>query len=90
MFSTARPLVRSLIFVSSSGIGRAIALQYVKRGARVFVVGLRQEEVDKVSQECASLRPGEGNVLSKAANFTNVEDMVAIRDTLKKCKFSVH
>lgn len=68
-----------------SGIGRAIALQYAQRGAKVFIVGLRQAEVDKVYSECASLHPGEGNVIARVANFTDVQDMVDIRNTLKNC-----
>ena len=69
-----------------SGIGRAIALRYAQRGARLFIVGLRQSEVDGVVRECASLHPGERNVIGKAANFTNIEEMLEIRHTLKEGK----
>ena len=72
-------------FRSVSGIGRAIALKYAKRGARLFVVGLRQEEVDKVCAECAALQRSSNadNVIGTAGNFTNVEDILAIRERLK-------
>ena len=59
-------------------------MRYAQRGARLFIVGLRQAEVDAVVSECASLHPGDRNVIGKAANFTNVEDMLAVRSTLKE------
>ncbi|KAJ3550010.1 hypothetical protein NM688_g5117 [Phlebia brevispora] len=75
---------RVLVLGGSSGIGRALSLEYVQRGAKVFIVGLRQSQIDSVYAECTRLYPRNGNVIAKAADFTNVEAMLEVRQQLKE------
>ncbi|KAI9000519.1 NAD-P-binding protein [Trametes punicea] len=84
---------RVLILGASSGIGRAIAHEYAARGSRVCIVGRREQQLAKVAEECANLSPHQAAgdpserssaVLHVKADFSNVEDMVALQDKLEK------
>lgn len=48
---------RVLVVGSSSGVGREIALQYARRGARVALVGRRADDLKRVLQECIAVSP---------------------------------
>ncbi|KAI0635725.1 NAD-P-binding protein [Trametes polyzona] len=85
---------RVVIIGATSGIGRAIAHEYAAAGSRVCIVGRREQQLNEVAEECASLRPTRtaeregasdqpGDVLSVKADFNDVEDMVALRDKLE-------
>lgn len=87
---------RVLVIGASSGIGRSMAHEYASAGARVCVVGRREQELNAVADECASLLPkaavsgggGErgsgGEAFSVVADFTNPEDMVTLRKKLEE------
>ncbi|TRM62430.1 hypothetical protein BD626DRAFT_499204 [Schizophyllum amplum] len=77
---------RVLILGASSGIGRAIAEIYAARGARVFVVGRRQDQVQEVMLSCknSSSVGTDNTVLGIAADFANAEDLVKIRDQIEQ------
>ena len=48
----------AIVTGGGSGIGRAIALQLVAKGASVALVGRRQEKLEAVQAEATQLRPG--------------------------------
>ena len=50
----------------------------------MLIVGRRQAEIDNVVKECITLRQTKGDILGKAADFTNVDDMVEIKNLLKE------
>ena len=50
-----------LVIGASSGVGKEIALQYARRGARVALVGRRAEDLERVLQECVSASPHRGS-----------------------------
>ncbi|KAF8055616.1 hypothetical protein FPV67DRAFT_1596678 [Lyophyllum atratum] len=79
---------RVLILGASSGIGRSIAHLYAERGARVCVVGRRQEKVEEVAKECrerGALSSGYGatRIMGVTGDFADVDDMVRLRTTLE-------
>ncbi|KAL1747350.1 hypothetical protein HDZ31DRAFT_80575 [Schizophyllum fasciatum] len=76
---------RVLILGASSGIGRAIAEKYAKRGARVYVVGRRQDQVDDVVLSCRSLSSAgtKNTILGTAADFADADDLVNIRERIQ-------
>jgi NADPH:quinone reductase-like Zn-dependent oxidoreductase len=69
---------RVLVLGATSGIGRAIALQYAERGARVCVVGRRQIKLVEVMSECGD------KCLAVGGDFSNVEDMVRVRNAVEE------
>lgn len=77
-----------MVLGASSGVGRTIARQYAERGANVCIVGRREGLIKDVEQECRdarsllNLKIDKNSVLSIPADFTNVEDMVKLRDIL--------
>lgn len=82
---------RVVILGASSGIGRALAHEYARRGARVCVTARREDELTKVVEECKALETNPGspsNVQAVAADFTNVDEMVHLRDVLERGKSS--
>lgn len=75
---------RVLILGATSGIGREIARQYAKRGARVCVVGRRPGQLEDLVVECKgstlkSSESGQNSCFGVRADFTNVGDMVRVR-----------
>ena len=70
---------RILVLGASSGIGKSIAHEYAKRGARVCIVARRAEKVEETIRACQAERGSEDGVLGCVADFTNVEDMVRVR-----------
>ena len=74
---------RVLIIGGTSGIGKSLALQYAQRGASLCIVGRRESLVREVVAECLQ-RLGQKNVLGVTADFTQVEDMICVRDTIEK------
>ncbi|KAI1797318.1 NAD(P)-binding protein [Ganoderma leucocontextum] len=86
---------RVLVIGASGGIGRSIAHEYATAGARVCVVGRRDRELNAVADECASLLPraavsgadgerGSSDTFAVVADFTEAEDMVALRKKLEE------
>ena len=45
---------RVLIIGATSGIGRELAAQYARRGARVMLTGRRAKELDEAAAECVA------------------------------------
>jgi hypothetical protein len=83
---------RVLVLGASSGIGRAVAHLYAARGARVCLVGRREAELREAHEECVALSAKNGHaeyqaggkrIISVEADFTNVDDMVRLRDTIE-------
>ncbi|KAG1741818.1 uncharacterized protein EDB91DRAFT_1129532 [Suillus paluster] len=74
---------RVLILGSTSGVGRTLAHQYAKRGARVCLVGRREKMLEEAAEECRKLCKGD-HVLSVRGDCASVEDMTKVRDTLIK------
>jgi len=71
---------RVLVLGASSGIGKSIAHKYAKRGARVCIVARRVEKVEETVQVCKAERGSKDGVLGCVADFTNVEDMIRVRN----------
>jgi len=81
---------RVLVLGASSGIGRAIAHQYSERGAKVCVVGRREQKIAEVLEECKGLSPegkaglsDDTRVLGISADFANMDDMIRVRTALE-------
>jgi len=72
---------RVLILGASSGVGRAIALRYAARGARVCVVGRREQRIPQVKEECGDLAIG------LVADFTSPGDMIRVRERVREGVF---
>ncbi|KAJ7591475.1 hypothetical protein C8J56DRAFT_1014096 [Mycena floridula] len=75
---------RVLVIGATSGIGKDIALQYATRGARLCVVGRRSDLVKTVAESCQALANDATNVTGITADFSSVDDMVRVRETLGK------
>ncbi|KAL7621739.1 hypothetical protein AAE478_009066 [Parahypoxylon ruwenzoriense] len=67
---------RVLILGASSGLGRAVAKRYAARGARVCAVARRTEPLLQLARECGV------RCIWMTADFSNVGDMVRLRDML--------
>jgi len=75
---------RVLVVGASTGIGRAIALQYAARGAKVCITGRRTAELQAVHAECDAAAGADGSVLSVSADFSSTEDMADVRRRVEK------
>ncbi|KAF8654630.1 hypothetical protein AX16_003511 [Volvariella volvacea WC 439] len=77
---------RVLVLGATSGIGRSIAVEYAKRGARVCIVGRRKDKVDEVIEECRSASTGANGVrmLGIPGDFSSAEDMIRVRDAIER------
>ncbi|KAG2065963.1 NAD(P)-binding protein [Suillus decipiens] len=74
---------RVLILGSTSGVGRTLAHQYAKRGARLCLVGRRESMLHEAAEECRKLYKG-GHVLCVRGDCASVEDMAKVRDAVIK------
>lgn len=68
------PDERVLILGASSGLGRALALHYIRRGARVCAVARRAEKLSELGSE---------GCLIQVADMTVVDDMVRVRAAIE-------
>ncbi|MHC5257705.1 SDR family oxidoreductase [Streptomyces sp. UC4497] len=62
---------------AGSGIGRAAALAFARRGARVVVTDLDRERARTVAAECTEVG---GQAVAGACDVTSVDDLQAVRD----------
>ncbi|KAF9026134.1 NAD(P)-binding protein, partial [Hymenopellis radicata] len=74
---------RVLVLGAGTGIGRETARQYVERGARVCIVGRRQEKLNETAEMCTAKSGNADRLLSVAADIASIDDMIALRDTLQ-------
>ncbi|OJA19699.1 hypothetical protein AZE42_08388 [Rhizopogon vesiculosus] len=74
---------RVLILGSTSGVGRTLAHQYAKRGARICLVGRREIMLEEAAEECRKLCEAD-RVLTVRGDCASVEDMTKVRDTVIK------
>lgn len=70
-----------LITGASSGIGRALALELGRRGARVALTARRAEELSKVAEEVS--RAG-GQALALAADVRRAEEVNAVAERVRE------
>lgn len=82
---------RVLVLGASSGVGRTVAHMYAERGARVCVVGRREDKVNAVVEECRGFAgkfavggSTDAKILGISADFAEVDDMLRVRDVLQK------
>jgi NADPH:quinone reductase-like Zn-dependent oxidoreductase len=75
---------RVLVLGASSGIGKEIALKYARRGAHLCIVARRKEVLASVLQECQAVNGGSASVIAVAADFSNVDDLVNVRDAIER------
>lgn len=68
------PDERVLILGASSGLGRALALHYIRRGARVCAVARRADKLKELESE---------GCLVQVADMTVVDDMVRVRTAIE-------
>jgi len=64
----------------SAGLGRAIAKTLVQHGARVMIVGRRQDALDQTLQELKAT--ASGDVLALSADVTKPEDITKLASTV--------
>jgi NADP-dependent 3-hydroxy acid dehydrogenase YdfG len=69
---------RVLVLGASSGVGRAIVKKYAARGAKVFAVARRAEQLASLARECG---PG-ATVIYEVADFSDGTDMIRVRERL--------
>lgn len=65
----------------SEGIGKAVALEFLKEGCKVAVCARRQTVLDEFARECTEAGYGE-NILALPADVTDTAAMVAFLDTV--------
>lgn len=73
---------RVLVVGASSGIGKAIALQYASRGAMVAVMGRRKPELQSVRDDCQSA--GSAQATAIVADFSDVDAMIKARNAVER------
>ncbi|KAF7367842.1 Dehydrogenase/reductase SDR family member 7B [Mycena sanguinolenta] len=75
---------RVLIIGASSGIGRTLAHEYAKLGAKgVCVIGRRADKIAEVVAECNAYKGPHTEVIGITGDFAEVEDMVRAREQLE-------
>ncbi|KAG8714881.1 hypothetical protein FRC11_006641, partial [Ceratobasidium sp. 423] len=81
---------RVLIVGASSGVGRATAVAYAKRGARVAIIARRSAVLEEVKQECLKVRGESGYaerkdaVLAVTADFSDERAMEGVRAAVQR------
>lgn len=65
---------------AGSGIGRAAAHAFARRGARVVVTDLDVERAKTVAAELAELGPDGARAVAAACDVTSLDDLRAVRD----------
>ncbi|KAH7340401.1 hypothetical protein B0J17DRAFT_715622 [Rhizoctonia solani] len=81
---------RVLIIGASSGVGRATAVAYAKRGARVAITARRSAVLDQVKQDCLKARNESGYteqkdaILAVTADFSDEGAMESVRTAVKR------
>lgn len=73
---------RVLVVGASSGIGKAIALQYAARGASVAVMGRRKPELQSVQADCQAA--GSTKATAIVADFSDVDAMIKARNAVER------
>lgn len=68
------PDERVLVLGASSGLGRALALNYIRRGARVCAVARRADKLQELESE---------GCLLQVADMTVVDDMIRVRTAIE-------
>ena len=58
----------------SSGIGFAIASEYVRRGCDVAIIARTQSKLEQAVDKLRAMRTGETRVLGAKANLTNEDE----------------
>ncbi|KAI0785926.1 hypothetical protein C8Q75DRAFT_881515 [Abortiporus biennis] len=85
---------RVLILGGTTGVGREIAIEYARRGARIYVVGRKADEIAAIKRLCKQqylvlhgvpkLREEENFLRSVYGDFANPEDMVRVRAEIEE------
>ncbi|KAJ1310259.1 hypothetical protein OPQ81_007001 [Rhizoctonia solani] len=81
---------RVLIIGASSGVGRATAVAYAKRGARVAIVARRSAVLEQVKEECLRALDEFGHseqkdaILAVTADFSDERAMEGVRTTVQR------
>ncbi|GJE92116.1 NAD(P)-binding protein [Phanerochaete sordida] len=83
---------RVVILGATSGIGRVLAQQYAKRGARVCVVGRRAELLAEVKTECCILRDPsiERSSILPASHVAQNDAIFAVQADLTAPEDAIH
>ncbi|KAF7338949.1 11-beta-hydroxysteroid dehydrogenase-like 3 [Mycena venus] len=83
-FKLPRQNERILIIGASSGVGRTLAHQYSKLGAKgVCVVGRRADKIAEVVAECNACKGPNTEIIGITGDFAEVDDMVRTRSQLE-------
>ncbi|KAG8744354.1 hypothetical protein FRC12_014818 [Ceratobasidium sp. 428] len=79
---------RVLVVGASSGVGRATATTYAKRGARVAIIARREALLQELKQEYSQVsgisEDAGDRILSVTADFGNEDDMAKARDIIQQ------
>ncbi|KAG8687387.1 hypothetical protein FRC09_013517 [Ceratobasidium sp. 395] len=79
---------RVLVVGASSGVGRATAITYAKRGARVAIIARREALLQELKQECSRVsgisEDAGDRILSVTADFGNEDDMAKAQDIIQQ------
>lgn len=71
----------ALVSGASSGIGRATAIEFAKRGAKVVVSARRTAEIEALAVE---LKASGSEALAVTADMSQEDDVIRLIDTVKK------
>lgn len=79
----SKPIVAKNIVITgaTSGVGKAIALQYCKTAANLILFGRSKDKLDSVKEECKSINP-KCNVKLVTVDISNCDKF---RATMNEC-----